>query len=95
MINIYPSLILPYIRGGDLVKVSINTIASGIDFLGWVHFTDHRVLRNTSKRRMLRNLESNPSEQSRQSYLGLLLHGNTYKIKEKLKVIENEEGIRG
>src|SRR3989344_1194696 len=28
-------------------KISIRTIASGVDFLGWVHFPDHRVLRAT------------------------------------------------
>src|SRR6476620_174680 len=26
-------------------KVFIKTVASGTDFLGWVHFSDHRVLR--------------------------------------------------
>jgi len=35
-------------------KVSIKTLASGVDFLGWVHFPDHRVLRTVTKKRMLR-----------------------------------------
>jgi len=56
-------------------KVSIQTLASGIDFLGFVHFPYHRVLRTTTKRRMLKRLES-ASEAGRQSYLGLLRHGN-------------------
>jgi retron-type reverse transcriptase len=30
-------------------KVSIATLASGVDFLGWVHFPDHRVLRTVTK----------------------------------------------
>jgi hypothetical protein len=30
-------------------KVSIATLASGADFLGWVHFPDHRVLRTVTK----------------------------------------------
>ncbi len=30
-------------------KVRIATLASGIDFLGWVHFPTHRVLRTTTK----------------------------------------------
>ena len=34
-------------------KVSITTVASGVDFLGWVHFSDHRVLRGATKRRMM------------------------------------------
>src|SRR3989344_1342327 len=33
-------------------KVFIKTLSSGVDFLGWVHFTDHRVLRTATKRRM-------------------------------------------
>src|SRR3989344_1689624 len=35
-------------------KISIRTLASGIDFLGWVHFPDHRVLRTSTKRRMIK-----------------------------------------
>ena len=58
-------------------KVSIRTLASGIDFLGWVHFHDHRVLRTATKRRMFRNLqEKNGKIETVQSYLGLLKHGN-------------------
>jgi retron-type reverse transcriptase len=33
-------------------KVSIETFSSGIDFLGWVHFPKHRVLRTTTKRKI-------------------------------------------
>ncbi len=57
-------------------KVSIQTLASGVDFLGWVHFPTHRVLRTTTKRRMLKNLSNNPSEATVESYLGMLGHGN-------------------
>ncbi len=62
-------------------KVFIKTFASGVDFLGWVHFPDHRLLRTTTKRRMLKRLAENPSNEARQSYLGLLKHGNTIKIR--------------
>ncbi len=66
-------------------KVSISTVASGVDFLGWVHFPDHRVLRTTSKRRMLRRIkEMEGKEESVQSYLGLLKHGNTNKLRTKI-----------
>jgi len=65
-------------------KVSIETIAPGIDFLGWVHFPRHRVLRTSTKRRMLKNLKHNPKEESLQSYLGMLGHGNGYKLKKRL-----------
>ncbi len=62
-------------------KVSIETLASGVDFLGWVHFPDRRVLRTSTKHRMMRNLEGNESENRLNSYLGLLRHGNTEKIR--------------
>lgn len=66
-------------------KVYIKTIASGVDFLGWVHFPKHRVLRTSTKRRMFRNLELNPKEESRQAYLGMLSHGNAHKLSEIIK----------
>ncbi|HTP56949.1 MAG TPA: reverse transcriptase/maturase family protein [Candidatus Paceibacterota bacterium] len=65
-------------------KVSITTLASGIDFLGWVHFLDHRVLRTTTKRRMLRRLAQSPTEQTVQSYRGLLGHGNTEQLRRRM-----------
>lgn len=67
-------------------KVFIKTFSSGVDFLGWVHFPTHRVLRTVTKRRMLKNLTKNPSKESFVSYLGMLKHGNTHKVK---KSIEN------
>jgi len=67
-------------------KVSISMFASGVDFLGWVHFPDHRVLRTTSKRRMLRRIEQTEgNEQSVQSYLGLLAHGNAKKLQARVR----------
>ena len=67
-------------------KVFIKTLASGIDFLGWVHFPTHRVLRTTTKRRMFRRLKENPKKETIISYLGLLGHGNTFKLKQKVKL---------
>ena len=67
-------------------KVSIQTIASGVDFLGWVHFPDHRVLRTVTKRRMFRNIrEKNEKMETVQSYLGLLKHGNTKKLQREIE----------
>jgi len=67
-------------------KVFIKTVSSGLDFLGWVHFPDHRVLRTSTKRRMLRNIkEKNGKKETVQSYLGLLKHGNTMKLRDKIK----------
>ena len=65
-------------------KVSIKTIASGIDFLGWVHFPRHRVLRTATKRRMFRNLKNNPKKESLNSYLGMLWHGEGYKLEQEI-----------
>lgn len=62
-------------------KVSIKTIASGVDFLGWVHFPNHRILRTSTKKKMYKVIRNNPSEAVKSSYNGLLSHGNTYKIR--------------
>jgi retron-type reverse transcriptase len=60
-------------------KVFIATLASGVDFLGWVHFPDHRVLRTATKRRMMRRIAKNPFRPTVDSYRGMLGHGNAYK----------------
>jgi len=65
-------------------KVFIKTLSSGLDFLGWVNFFDHRVLRNKTKRRVLWSVKSNPNTETLNSYLGLLKHGNTQKIAKNL-----------
>jgi len=65
-------------------KVFIKTLVSGVDFLGRVHFFDHRVLRRATKRRMLRRIAENPKPETLASYLGLLRHGNAKKIKEEV-----------
>ena len=67
-------------------KLFIKTLASGVDFLGWVHFPDHRVLRTSTKRRIIRRLETTTSVATRQSYRGLLRHGNTMKIQRELSL---------
>ena len=62
-------------------KVFIQTFASGVDFLGWVNLSNHRVLRTTTKRRMFRRLaERKGNETTLRSYQGLLSHGNTKKL---------------
>ena len=72
-------------------KVSLTTYASGVDFLGWVHFPDYRVLRTTSKKRMLRRVEEREGdEQTLQSYLGLLGHGNTYALQAQLGEVKSQ-----
>lgn len=50
----------------------------------WVHFPKHRVLRTSTKKRMLKKLSENSKEESKQSYLGMLKHGDTYKLQKKI-----------
>ncbi len=59
-------------------KIVFKTLASGIDFLGFVHFLNHRVMRTTTRRRMMRKIQEKPVDPTLQSYLGLMKHGDTY-----------------
>lgn len=69
-------------------KVSIQTLASGIDFLGWVHFPDHRVLRTSTRRRMFRGIKNAEGKtEIVQSYLGLMGHGNTRKLQAEVEMM--------
>lgn len=65
-------------------KVFIKTIVSGVDFLGWVHFQHHRVLRTATKQRIFKRLEQNQLDEIVASYLGLLSHGSTHKLAERI-----------
>ena len=71
-------------------KLFIKTLASGMDFLGWIQFPHHRLLRTSTKRRMFRKLQQNPSEETIASYLGLLSHGNTYKLAQSIQGLKNQ-----
>jgi retron-type reverse transcriptase len=66
-------------------KVYIKTLNSGVDFLGWVHFPKYRVLRTVTKRRMFRSLSRTNNPSIKASYLGMLSHGNSYKLS---KIVE-------
>lgn len=67
-------------------KVYIKTLASGVDFLGWVHFPDHRVIRTTTKRRMWKRIaETSGKKETVASYLGLLSHGNGRGLQDKIR----------
>ncbi|MBI5140435.1 MAG: group II intron reverse transcriptase domain-containing protein [Candidatus Vogelbacteria bacterium] len=69
-------------------KVSIKTLSSGVDFLGWVNFPEHRVLRTSTKKRMFNNIRlKNGKIEIVKSYLGLLSHGNTSKLQEAVRVV--------
>ena len=66
-------------------KLFIKTLSSGVDFLGWINFSHYRIPRTSTKRRMLKKLQNNDSKETLASYLGLLSHGNTYKLAQKNK----------
>ena len=61
-------------------KISIETVASGVDFLGWINFSSHRLPRTSTKRRMIKRIRNHPTPETLNSYLGLLKHGNTKKL---------------
>jgi len=62
-------------------KCYIKTYASGVDFLGRIHFPHYRQIRTMTKRRILSKLKGYPKQKTINSYRGLLSHGNTHKIK--------------
>lgn len=66
-------------------KVFIKTLTSGVDFLGWVHFPNHRVLRTVTKKRMLKKIRSDSRPEVLVSYLGMLEHGNAYTLRKNIE----------
>jgi retron-type reverse transcriptase len=79
-------------------KIFLKTLASGVDFLGWVHFPDHRVLRTATKRRMFAKLKASKGRENEgavaNSYLGLLGWGNGWKLQKKIHNLYNRPLIR-
>ncbi|MFH1326038.1 MAG: reverse transcriptase/maturase family protein [Candidatus Falkowbacteria bacterium] len=79
-------------------KVFIETFASGVDFLGIVNFSNHKILRTKTKKRMFKKMKDNKTKldqkliskdyfnQLFQSYLGILKHCNGCKIKQQLLI---------
>jgi len=70
-------------------KIFIKTLSSGVDFLGWNNFFDHRILRKTTESRVFKKIEKGGRDYAiLNSYFGLLKHGNAHKIRENtLKVV--------
>ena len=57
-----------------------------MELLGGVHFLDHRVLRTTTKNRMFRGIKARQGkEETVQSYFGLMSHGNTKKLRQRVE----------
>jgi len=61
-------------------KVIIRKLKQGIDFLGYVILPHYRTLRTKTKKRMYKRINS----QNLSSYLGLLKHCNSFKLRENL-----------
>jgi RNA-directed DNA polymerase len=78
-------------------KIQLVKYHKGVDFLGYVQFTHHRLMRETSKQRMLRKIshaaylyrhgaiEDTRMNATLQSYLGVLKHADAYRLSETLK----------
>ena len=67
-------------------KISISTHVSGVDYLGYVNFPHHRVVRTKTKKRILRLVSS----KNLPSYYGVLKHCNSFKLRQE---IENMVGL--
>jgi RNA-directed DNA polymerase len=75
-------------------KLFVKTLNSGLDFLGWVNFFDYRVLRTTTKKRMFGKIAENPKLETFNSYLGLLSHGNAYKLKKGILLAKYFKNVK-
>lgn len=85
-------------------KTILSNMHQGIDFLGYILFLKHRLLRTQTKQRMKRKLRTKYNaylqqkiapvhmDQCLQSYLGILSHANTYRLAQSIK---NAYWIRG
>jgi len=86
--NLLPKISLFLERELKLVlhenKVYIKTYASGLDFLGWVHFPYHRNIRTSVKKKIIKKIKGYPMPQTVTSYHGLLGHGDTYKFQKQI-----------
>src|SRR5687767_11285882 len=78
-------------------KVAIRKNTQGIDFLGYVVFPHHILVRNKTKKRMLKKLRNKVQEfeegviekevllNSMDSYLGVLKHAKGFKTKKEVR----------
>uniref|UniRef100_A0A7C4M5G6 Reverse transcriptase domain-containing protein n=1 Tax=candidate division CPR3 bacterium TaxID=2268181 RepID=A0A7C4M5G6_UNCC3 len=77
-------------------KASIKKYRRGVDFLGYILFSHHSLIRTKTKQRMLKNIrdkiqcfnngriEKESLNQTIQSYLGILPHCDSHKLKQDL-----------
>jgi hypothetical protein len=55
--------------------------------LGWVIFPHHLIPRTNTKKRMFKKLKQNHSKESLASYTGILGHGNTFQLTQKIQTL--------
>lgn len=78
-------------------KVFIAKYTQGIDFLGYVIFPNHKLLRKRTEKRVVRKLKyrvglhkqevisKESLDQTLHSYMGILSHANTYRMSQELQ----------
>jgi RNA-directed DNA polymerase len=78
-------------------KVFIAKYSQGIDFLGYVIFPNHKLLRKRTEKRVVRKLKyrvglhkqgtisKESLDQTLHSYMGILSHANTYRMSQELQ----------
>jgi len=78
-------------------KTSIRKFSQGIDFLGYVVFPTHRLVRSKTRQRIIRNIRHKLDEyrngkivekkllQTMQSYRGVLSHADTFELGQKIE----------
>lgn len=65
-------------------KILIKRIKVGMDFLGVINFFGYKILRTKTKNRIFKRIKNNSSRETINSYLGLLKHVNSGKIKKSI-----------
>ncbi|HEY5221401.1 MAG TPA: hypothetical protein VIJ29_04695 [Candidatus Paceibacterota bacterium] len=77
-------------------KIILQPFHRGIDFLGYVTFPHHRLVRTKTKKRILKKMRESARkheegiitkttlDQSLQSYLGVLSHASAHQLREKI-----------
>jgi len=48
------------------------------------HFSEYRILRTATEKRIFKKIRENPASETLNSYLGLLKNGNSFKTKERI-----------
>lgn len=75
----------------ELSNYRIFPVELGIDFLGYVSFPDHRLIRKSIKKAFKRMLAKYPNKYSIASYLGWLKHCNSIHLIKTLNIHNGKE----